>query len=200
MPAVRAAPSAKRVPRTSSSIAERESITFTGVPSQRPSARSRQASSPLHSISTTVARIPARHRFSGQVCRSDGASANCRVGSRREATAFAENGSRNSEADNTSLERLVAIGIKPIGNCIHYRTQPASAEYGESSSRRRRGSLPLAASVFASPGGHQPSTRKGYHHPDCLGHGEAGQESVVLGSEELHNKPLHTRQDAVESE
>lgn len=90
MPAVSTEPKAIRVPRTSSSIACRASITLTSVPSHNPSARSRQASSLAHPISTTVARLPARQDARAQVRSAAGSGRLLMVGS-REATALDEN-------------------------------------------------------------------------------------------------------------
>lgn len=78
MPDVSAAHRARRVPRTSSNIACRASITLTSVPSQSPSARRRQASLVAQPSATIVARLRGRHDASEQVrwvaasvCRSE---------------------------------------------------------------------------------------------------------------------------------
>ena len=59
MPAAMALLTASREPRTSSSVQSRELTTLTAAPSQRPSARRRQASAWPHRTSRMVARDPA---------------------------------------------------------------------------------------------------------------------------------------------
>ena len=67
---------------------------LTAVPSQRPSARRRQASSPEHSMSMTVARVPARQAFNAHVVRG-AVSADWSVGRETERTDLVENGSQS---------------------------------------------------------------------------------------------------------
>lgn len=66
MPAAIAEPTARRAPRTSSSVQSRERTTLTDAPSQSPRARNRQASTSPHRTSSTVAREPATQAESGQ--------------------------------------------------------------------------------------------------------------------------------------
>ncbi len=72
---------ARRVPRTSSTMQWRASMTRTLEPSQTPNARRRQASWGAQPISTTVAMLPDRQAESAQVRGAATAAGGWSVGS-----------------------------------------------------------------------------------------------------------------------
>lgn len=86
IPAAIAEPTARRAPRTSSSVQSRERTTLTEAPSQSPRARRRQASTSPHRTSSTVAREPATHAERGQAAELAAEAGSAAVTFRRESS------------------------------------------------------------------------------------------------------------------